>query len=224
MIRGINTPTLVTPKILEVAREHYNCPSLPGLPLENEGGYGSIGTHFERSLMNNELMTASISSEAIFSKFTAALLIDSGWYDVDFQLTEPFIYGKKRGCSFVEQVCQDPAKPSEFCYDDQDACTFGMFILMFFLIINFKRWISQRLLLQKRQFWRQLRLCYQHRLGLQRLQDLPGAKIDQHLWRVFWSQQQMCKEHLRHKRMDNPIRSSPMHGIQVLHGKSSLLH
>lgn len=82
-------------------------------------------------------MTASISSEAIFSKFTAALLIDSGWYDVDFQLTEPFIYGKKRGCSFVEQVCQDPAKPSEFCYDDQDACTFGFFIILmcFFIII-----------------------------------------------------------------------------------------
>ena len=33
------------PKVLEVARQHYNCKSLTGIPLENQGSTGSADSH-----------------------------------------------------------------------------------------------------------------------------------------------------------------------------------
>jgi len=33
---------------------------MEGLELENQGGTGSAGSHWERSILHNELMTASI--------------------------------------------------------------------------------------------------------------------------------------------------------------------
>ena len=124
-IRNINTDVLITPKLVSIAKEHYKCDSITEVALENEGGYGSRGTHFERSVLNNEMMTASISPESTLSKFTLALLEDSGWYGVDYNLAEPFTYGKNRGCNFPLQVCTDPNQPREYCYNDDDLCSFS---------------------------------------------------------------------------------------------------
>lgn len=65
--------------ILNEMRTHFNCPSISEAPLENEGEDGSKGNHFEYSVFGNELMTSSAKLGYKLSKFTLAILKDSGW-------------------------------------------------------------------------------------------------------------------------------------------------
>ncbi|PIO69039.1 hypothetical protein TELCIR_09154, partial [Teladorsagia circumcincta] len=41
---------VVTPKVREEARRHFNCSTLEGAELENHGGIGSAGSHWEKRL------------------------------------------------------------------------------------------------------------------------------------------------------------------------------
>lgn len=70
--------------------------------LENQGGGGSMGSHWERDLLGNEFMTASINyGTYTISEFTAALLLDSGYYaEINSNLLMPVYWGKNKGCDF----------------------------------------------------------------------------------------------------------------------------
>lgn len=43
--------TIVTPKIVSWMGSHFKCKM--GAPLENQGGDGSLGAHWERSVFQN---------------------------------------------------------------------------------------------------------------------------------------------------------------------------
>lgn len=75
-----NYEVLKTPFVLEAARNHYNCPTLPGMPLENEGV--SAKNHWLRPAIYNEIMNPADHINSAFSYFTIALLKDSGFYQV----------------------------------------------------------------------------------------------------------------------------------------------
>ena len=49
---------LVSPNIVQVAREHFDCADLNAVPLENEGDMESSGSHFEKLFLGNEIMTS----------------------------------------------------------------------------------------------------------------------------------------------------------------------
>ncbi|XP_011409337.2 PREDICTED: leishmanolysin-like peptidase [Amphimedon queenslandica] len=69
---------LVTPKVVETGKIHFNCSSLEGVQLEDQGGSGTALSHWESRILENEAMTGIISSFPVFSNFTLALLEDSG--------------------------------------------------------------------------------------------------------------------------------------------------
>lgn len=77
---------------MEIAEEHFGCDDImdnvPGIEFENEGGDGSQFAHWERRVLGNEIMTATDIVNPAFSKFTFALLKDSGWYDIDYEMAE----------------------------------------------------------------------------------------------------------------------------------------
>lgn len=52
--------------------------------MEDEGGSGSKGSHWERTVLGNEGMTASSMAGSVFSPFTFAAFETSGWYKVDY--------------------------------------------------------------------------------------------------------------------------------------------
>ena len=64
-------------------------------------------------------MTASISVNQKVSNFTLALLEGTGWYKPNYSLAMPLMWGHKRGCQFVEDLCLDTrtqkANFAEFC-------------------------------------------------------------------------------------------------------------
>uniref|UniRef100_A0A7M4E4Q5 Leishmanolysin-like peptidase n=1 Tax=Crocodylus porosus TaxID=8502 RepID=A0A7M4E4Q5_CROPO len=69
---------LVTPRVVEEARKHFDCPILEGMELENQGGMGTELNHWEKRLLENEAMTGSHTQNRVFSRITLALMEDTG--------------------------------------------------------------------------------------------------------------------------------------------------
>jgi hypothetical protein len=87
-LRGANRSVIKTSKVKETAIKYFNCNNVVGVELENEGSAGSVGSHWERAVLHNEQMTASAFPDSSYSDFTLSLLHDSGWYQVNFNLSE----------------------------------------------------------------------------------------------------------------------------------------
>jgi len=72
------------------------------MELENNGGEGSAGSHWERTTMHNELMTASaMLIKTSYSAFTMAVLEDSGWYKANYQRAGTYVFGRNKGCEIL---------------------------------------------------------------------------------------------------------------------------
>lgn len=97
---------VVSPRVTAAARAQLGCDSLQGAHLEDGGGTGSAGSHWESRLFRDEYMTAAASpGPRVLSAITLALFADSGWYVVDGSQAEPLLWGLRAGCAFVERSC-----------------------------------------------------------------------------------------------------------------------
>lgn len=72
------------------------------MPLEDNGGPGSAGVHWDRLFFGDEIMTANAIGPRILSNFTLTLLNLSKWYLVDFQYGSNLIWAKNSGCSILK--------------------------------------------------------------------------------------------------------------------------
>ena len=109
---------------------------LVGMPLEDclgsadcSEGSGTAGGHWEKRVAKGELMvgTAGGGHRAPVSELTLAVFEDAGWYMPNYQVDaprcfydpawceahgrrrEPFLWGKDRGCAFVNSMCDGDA-------------------------------------------------------------------------------------------------------------------
>eukprot|EP01084_Bolivina_argentea_P107897 192866_1 len=106
---GDSLSYIISPKVRQLARDYFNCPTLAGLPLENNGGDGSALSHWDEKYARTEIMTAQLSTSLMyFSDFTVALMEDSGWYYVNYYYSEPFYWGKNAGCELWNEKCVNP--------------------------------------------------------------------------------------------------------------------
>ncbi|KAL4438372.1 hypothetical protein ABPG74_009411 [Tetrahymena malaccensis] len=122
-----NVVKVSSKNILKVSRIHYGCPSIDGMYLENQGGPGSMGSHWERDLLANEFMTASIVYRVYtISEFTAALLLDTGYYaEINSNLLMPIYWGKNKGCDFFHKTCKAGKEFPEFPDNNvEESCDF----------------------------------------------------------------------------------------------------
>ena len=89
-IRGKTTSYLTTPNLVNLAKTHYNCPSISIFPFENDGGSGTLGSHPETTAIGNDIMVGAASpTTGVYSKFTLAILADTNWYaELDTSFTE----------------------------------------------------------------------------------------------------------------------------------------
>eukprot|EP00658_Telonema_sp_P-2_P019552 TRINITY_DN1771_c0_g3_i1.p1 TRINITY_DN1771_c0_g3~~TRINITY_DN1771_c0_g3_i1.p1 ORF type:complete len:804 (+),score=194.04 TRINITY_DN1771_c0_g3_i1:161-2572(+) len=68
---------------LAAAQTQFGCSSLSGVELENQGTSGSFGSHWEKRIFGDELMTAVVSGfKSPLSKVTLDFLKDTGFYDI----------------------------------------------------------------------------------------------------------------------------------------------
>ena len=110
---------LQTPNLVELGKMHFGCPEGVGVELEDDGGEGTAGSHWERRILLNEYMTGRPTGLAnAKSAFTLALLQDSGWYQVDFAAADALEWGHGYGCDFLrscEQSAERVRAPAGFC-------------------------------------------------------------------------------------------------------------
>ena len=109
-------------KVVETARKYFNCPDLEGVELEDSGGSGTTGSHWEARILLGDYMNGVIyPEEQVISEFTLSLLEDSGYYKANYYTGGLMRYGKNKGCKFVKDKCVnnyevDPYFENEF-YD-----------------------------------------------------------------------------------------------------------
>ena len=115
------TTFLATPNVLEFSRKYFNCDTVAGAPLENQGDGGNIDSHWENTTILNELMRPLVSNtQAILSGFTAALLRDTGFYkSINENLIEESFYGKGEGCEFLTGKCKEDTR--EYCKKGEES-------------------------------------------------------------------------------------------------------
>ena len=103
------------PNLLSTVKDHFGCQSINKIPLEDDGGDGSKGGHFERIIFGDETMVSEDVSIAKFSKMTLALLKDSGWYDIDLGMGDHYTWGKGEGCDLFNLSCTSQESVEETC-------------------------------------------------------------------------------------------------------------
>ncbi|XP_020202668.1 leishmanolysin isoform X1 [Cajanus cajan] len=98
---------VVLPRVVMHSRYHYSAFSgnFSGLELEDGGGRGTSGSHWEKRLLMNEIMTGSVDTRSVVSKMTLALLEDSGWYKANYSMADHLDWGRNQGTEFVTSPC-----------------------------------------------------------------------------------------------------------------------
>lgn len=113
---------IVSPTVVEIAKNHFNCDSLSGVRLENQPTRDSCtGSHWDERFFFTDLMSPIFSSDSVslLSPLTIALLKDTGWYkEVSFasRYIRNTPFGLGAGCDFLdEDSCIDNNKvPEEY--------------------------------------------------------------------------------------------------------------
>ena len=119
-VNGVRKTVLSSEKVLEKARIHFNCENIQGIPLENQGGDGSAGSHWEARYMLGDYMISTDYPEMVISDITLAFFEDTGFYKVNYYTGGLFRFGKNQGCAFLENDCVSNGGaltlfPNEFC-------------------------------------------------------------------------------------------------------------
>lgn len=117
-VNGLPRKLVAFPRTLQAAKDHFNCPSLKGLELENQGGAGTNSGHWEARIMLGDYMIGITFDDTAISEITLSLFEDSGWYKVNFFTGGLFKYGKNKGCDFLKKKCIENGvsiSEEEFC-------------------------------------------------------------------------------------------------------------
>ncbi|KAM7518265.1 hypothetical protein LguiB_017227 [Lonicera macranthoides] len=98
---------VLLPRVIMHSRYHYGAFSenFTGLELEDGGGRGTSGSHWEKRLLMNEIMTGSVDTRSVVSKMTLALLEDSGWYKANYSMADRLEWGRNQGTHFITSPC-----------------------------------------------------------------------------------------------------------------------
>lgn len=105
MTRDVQVMTTAT--VVKEAREYFNCSLLEGAELEDQGEEGTVLTHWEKRVFENEAMTGTHTQNPIISRITLALMEDTGWYVANYSMAGDMTWGKNLGCDFVMKSCKE---------------------------------------------------------------------------------------------------------------------
>ncbi|CAL8120069.1 unnamed protein product [Orchesella dallaii] len=98
---------IVTPRVVQEVRRHFNCPDLEGAELEDQGEEGTALTHWEKRIFENEAMTGTHTQNPVYSRITLALMEDTGWYRANYNKAQDLNWGHQLGCDFAKKSCME---------------------------------------------------------------------------------------------------------------------
>ncbi|KAN0055563.1 hypothetical protein ACTA71_008679 [Dictyostelium dimigraforme] len=91
-----------SPSVVNFTKDYFDCDSAEGFELEDYGGAGTAGSHWEKRTADEEIMTGYISPTLPLSRLTLSFLYDSGWYFPNFNYSEQHKWGSKLGCNWLK--------------------------------------------------------------------------------------------------------------------------
>lgn len=100
-----NPYTIITKGAVEFGKTHFKCDSIIGLPIADPAKKEVVGSHWHKETFGNEMMVATGLENPVLSGFTLHFMADSGWYNVNFDMQEPFFWGLNQGCDIIEGKC-----------------------------------------------------------------------------------------------------------------------
>lgn len=68
--------------MVEFARDFFKCDTIDSIPLENGGGAGSVGSHFEKTFFPIEALNPGVEWPAIISDFLKVFFESTNQYFV----------------------------------------------------------------------------------------------------------------------------------------------
>ena len=103
---GIQRYYINSPKVKNLGKKYFNCENIDGVELEEFGGSGTAGSHWESRILLGDYMNGAIyTEEQVISEFTLALLEDIGLYKANYYTGGLMRYGKNKGCDFLYEKC-----------------------------------------------------------------------------------------------------------------------
>jgi len=95
--------------------------------MENDGGDGNAGSHFERKIFLYEVMCSGGIFGRRVSQFSLSFLEGSGWYVPDYNYAEPFYFGQGQGCYFISATSGTASRfPDEYCTGGKGCANVGI--------------------------------------------------------------------------------------------------
>ncbi|QDZ18579.1 zinc metallopeptidase [Chloropicon primus] len=113
--------SIITPRVVAAARQHFGCDTLDAVPLERSGGTGTAGGHWPADLFGDrEIMVPTIAlTRAVVSDMTLALIEDSGWYRSLKNSSLGYLsFNRDVGCLAGNGFCDAEASSEYYCKDD----------------------------------------------------------------------------------------------------------
>ena len=89
--------------LIQTARDHYQCPTLDSLPLEDAGSSGSKNNHWEKTYLPNEFMNPTFEENPIISNISIAVLRATGWYTIKEGADQQYYWGRDAGCEYFKE-------------------------------------------------------------------------------------------------------------------------
>lgn len=98
---GSNT-WITSNNVRSQAQQHFDCNTLQGGMIENAGSSGSAGSHWDFTMFSEEYMLATLyGTTQKVSKFTLAIMLDSGWYQVNIiNDADTYTFGANLDCAY----------------------------------------------------------------------------------------------------------------------------
>ena len=104
--------------VLNAIKNHFGCNLISKFFLENQGGEGSAGAHWESRYMLGDYMVSTDYPGSVISDITLALFDATGYYKTKPYSGGLFKFGKNKGCDFIDKKCIESGKPiseDDFC-------------------------------------------------------------------------------------------------------------
>ena len=104
---------VVSPAVVAAAREFFACPALQSVALEDQGGSGTRGSHWDQLLLYNDVMVGSgiMGVRKYLGPLTLGLADDSGWYVSNPTAVGVGHYGFGAGCGLAMHKPGDEFPP-----------------------------------------------------------------------------------------------------------------
>jgi len=95
---------VTTPSVVAATQAQFGCEGATGAPLEDDGGEGTSGSHWEAAAFQGELMMGATAGalRAVLSEATLALADDSGWYESNRAAAGFLRHGHLSGCELIQ--------------------------------------------------------------------------------------------------------------------------